>query len=75
MRHLVGRLLAFFNLRRLDSDSDQELESHLAMLADDYVRRGMTPEQAHRTALLKLGAVRNFARPIARFEVCCFSPD
>ena len=36
-------------------DFDAELESHLAMHIDDGVRAGLTPEEARRQALVKLG--------------------
>ena len=35
----------------------EELESHLQMHIDDNVRAGMTPEQARRAAMMKLGGV------------------
>ena len=43
MRQLLSRIRAFFGVRAMDRDFDQELESHLAMMAEDYERRGMTP--------------------------------
>src|SRR4029077_11892073 len=55
LQRLISRIGAFLRPRGLDRDFDQELESHLAMLAEDYVRRGMTPEQALRAARLELG--------------------
>ena len=55
MKYLAGRLLAFFRARSLDRDFDQELESHLVMLMEDYVSTGMTPDEARHAALLRLG--------------------
>ena len=55
IRELVSRITAFFRSRSLDSDFDAELESHLAMLEEDGVRRGMAPQQARRAARLTLG--------------------
>ena len=40
---------------RLVDDFDVEIESHLAMHIDDGVRAGLTPEEARRQALIKLG--------------------
>src|SRR5688500_4753871 len=51
----TARVVAFLTPGRLDRDLDQELESHLAMLAAENVRRGMAPEQARRAALLRVG--------------------
>jgi predicted permease len=55
LQELASRISAFFGSRSLDSDFDQELESHLAMLEEDGIRRGMTPQQARRAARLTLG--------------------
>jgi len=55
LHHLISRIGAFLRPGRLDRDFDEELESHLTMLVDDYVRRGMAPEQALRAARLELG--------------------
>ena len=45
LRVLAARTKAFFMTYTLDRDFESELESHLAMLAEEYVRRGMTPEE------------------------------
>ncbi len=55
LARLLSRLIAFFRFRTLDRDLDEELASHAAMLEDDFRRRGMTAEQAHREASLRLG--------------------
>jgi putative ABC transport system permease protein len=55
-RQITARLGAFFQPADLDRDFSEELESHLDMLSDENVRRGMTPEHARRAALIRLGA-------------------
>jgi predicted permease len=40
-----------------NADLDAEIESHLQLHMDDNLRAGMTPEQARRNALVKLGGV------------------
>jgi predicted permease len=55
MRRLVARLLALFRRSDLDRDFAQELDSHLGLSIDDNVRRGMSPEEARRSALIRLG--------------------
>ena len=57
LRLTVARIRAYFGASDLDRDFDQELESHLTMLAEDCARRGMTPEQARREACRQLGGV------------------
>ena len=52
----AARIRAFFRRDDLDRDFADELDAHLAMLTDDYVRRGMTPEQARRAAIIRVGA-------------------
>jgi predicted permease len=49
------RLRRFFNSRHGESDFDAELESHIAMHIDDGIRSGLTPEEARRQALIRLG--------------------
>jgi predicted permease len=55
-REIAARLRAFVRPGRLDDDFSAELQSHLEMLTDDNLRRGMTPEEARRAALIRLGA-------------------
>ena len=55
LRQMAARLRAHFRASRLDSDLDAEFESHIALLAEDHIRRGMTPDQAEREARLALG--------------------
>ena len=59
VRHFAARVRAFFRAGRLDTEFQQELESHLAMLSDEYIRRGMTPEQARRAARLRVGSAES----------------
>src|SRR5262245_30565164 len=40
-----------------DADDAREVEAHLAMLEDEYRRRGMTDAEARRAARLALGGV------------------
>jgi len=46
-----------FSRCRLDAVLDEELRTHLEMLAGDYVRAGVSPEEARRQARLRLGGV------------------
>jgi len=51
----VPYIRAFFRTSDLDRDFDEELQSHVAMLTEDNVRRGMTREEARRAALIRVG--------------------
>ena len=51
------RLSGFFARRRKEGDLDAELESHIEMHTEDGIRAGLTPEDARRQAVIRLGGV------------------
>jgi len=55
MKSMAARIGAFFQTSNLDRDFEQEMESHAALLAEDNIRSGMTPDEARRAALIRLG--------------------
>jgi putative ABC transport system permease protein len=55
LRRQLARLRAIASGRRLDQELDEELAAHVAMATDDYVKTGLSHEQARRAALLRLG--------------------
>jgi hypothetical protein len=57
LRILASKLHAVFSKQHLDEDFAEELQGHLASLTEENVRRGMTPEEANRTARLRLGGL------------------
>jgi macrolide transport system ATP-binding/permease protein len=57
LRALVLRFLGLAHRKAEDQSFAEEIQSHLHMHIDDNLRKGMTPEQARREALLKLGGV------------------
>jgi predicted permease len=57
VRALLARLAGLFNQGKDDRDLAAELDSHLQMHIDDNVQRGMTPAEARRQALIKLGGI------------------
>jgi putative ABC transport system permease protein len=56
LRRFAARLRAHVGGAAQDREFAQELESHLAMLTDDNLRRGMAPHEAARQARLTIGA-------------------
>ena len=56
LRQLGARLKAFFRGGDLDRDFAQEIETHLTLMTDDNIRRGLSPEEARRQAAIRLGA-------------------
>ncbi len=57
LKQMVARMRALFQTSGLDRDFDAELESHVTMLAEDHIRRGMAREEAERAARLELGGL------------------
>jgi putative ABC transport system permease protein len=55
LREQCKRIRALFRTRDLDRDFEEELQSHVAMLTEDNLRRGLTPEEARRAALIRVG--------------------
>ena len=53
----LQRLRALFTSRRLDSEFDQELETHISLLTEENARRGMSPKEARDAALRSFGGV------------------
>src|SRR5712691_10101459 len=51
------RLVGSFRQERPEQELAEELRSHLRLHMDENMRAGMSPEQARRDALLKLGGV------------------
>jgi hypothetical protein len=57
LRCYFHRLRSLFRREQLDRELNDELAAHLEMHTADNLRAGMSPEQAWRAALLKLGGV------------------
>jgi predicted permease len=58
LRRATGRLLAMFAGRSLDKELEDELAAHIDLAVDEYIERGMTPEQARRRAMLEFGGMQ-----------------
>ncbi len=57
LRVVAFRIRGVFTRRRVDEDFQQELDSHLELMTEENIRRGMTPEEARRAARVCLGGV------------------
>jgi len=55
LMRLASRLIAMFRHRDEDVALDQELDAHRALLVDEYLRRGLSADEARRAAHLALG--------------------
>src|SRR5262244_1062960 len=57
IRGWMARIFGMLNRGRREREFAEELESHLTMHIEDNLRAGMSPEEARRRALVKLGGV------------------
>ena len=57
LRILASRVRGLVARRRFDQDFEQELDTHLALLTEENIRRGLTPDEARRAARVRLGGV------------------
>jgi hypothetical protein len=55
LRGWLVRLFGVFHRQQREREFAEELESHLAFHIEDNLRAGMSPEEARRRALIKLG--------------------
>jgi predicted permease len=51
------RLRSLFRRRQSDQELDDELQDHVASKSEEYVAKGLAPEEARRHALLEMGGV------------------
>ena len=57
LRVFLFRLRALAGARKMERDLDDEIASHLAEATEDYVRQGLSPEEARWTAQRSFGGV------------------
>jgi hypothetical protein len=57
MRRFFARLANLFRGSRMENELAREIESHLALLQEDFERRGLTPEAARLAARRAYGGV------------------
>jgi putative ABC transport system permease protein len=68
VRAWLARFGGLFGRRRRDRELAAELESHVQMHVADNLRAGMTPEEARRQALLKLGGIEQVKENVRDFS-------
>ena len=57
LRAWLARFKGLFQKAARESDLAAEIESHLQMHMDDNIRAGMSPQEAKRIAVMKLGGI------------------
>src|SRR3954470_4545938 len=51
----ASRLAGLLRRRRFDEEFDAEVAAHLDLLTEDQIRRGVSPAEARRSAILRFG--------------------
>jgi predicted permease len=57
LRRGLARIFSFFHKPKLDADLEAEIAEHIALAAEDNLRRGMSATEARRQALIRFGGV------------------
>ena len=57
LRVLLFRMRALLRSRQMDREIDDEIASHLAEATEEYVRQGLSPEEARRAAERSFGGI------------------
>ena len=68
-------LRRFFQRRAADADLTRELEAHLAHQIDENLASGMSEEEAHRKAYLKLGSPRRVREDVWEWNTVALLGD
>jgi macrolide transport system ATP-binding/permease protein len=57
VRRMIAKLRNLLRNRPAEEELAREIAAHLALLQDDFQRRGLAPEDAHRTARQAMGGI------------------
>ena len=57
-RQMLNRARSFFRKEPLDQELDAEMATHLEFAVEENIRRGMSSEEARRTAMVRFGGVQ-----------------
>jgi predicted permease len=57
LRQYFRRLRSFFPSAQLDQDLELEMAAHLELAIEENLKRGMSPQEARRNALIRFGGV------------------
>src|SRR5215831_17110923 len=67
LRRIFQKSYFLLDDSRVETELAKEIDTHLAFLEDEYLRQGMTPEDARRAARLAYGGVEQ-AKQLHRHE-------
>src|SRR5215467_1980208 len=63
-RRLTSLLRNLLHRKREERELDEEIRAHEMLLADEKIRAGMNPQEAHRQALLELGGLEQLKEQV-----------
>src|SRR5277367_6047337 len=58
IREAFSRIQSFFGKETRDADLESEVANHLDLAIEENLRRGMSPAEARREAMLRFGGVQ-----------------
>jgi hypothetical protein len=64
LRALLSRVASTFRRRRLDQEFDEEVQDHLNLLEERFIRQGMPPKEAFHAARRQFGGVTQIKEEI-----------
>jgi predicted permease len=64
LRETLARIAGMFTGRRADDDLRAEMQAHLDMETDEFIRRGMAPAEARRKAMIASGGLTQAAEAV-----------
>jgi len=73
-RVLLARLLNAVRRRTLDRELDEELQTHIDMLIDEYVAGGLSRDDARRAARVRLGGIEQTKEAVRDLRTVWFEP-
>ena len=73
-RVLLARLLDVLRRRTLERELDEELQTHIDMLVDEYTAGGLSREDASRAARVRLGGIEQTKEAVRDLRTVWFEP-
>src|SRR5262249_7167252 len=73
-RRFLSKLTNLFRYKRAERELTREIESHLALIEDNFLRRGMAPAEARTAARRVFGGIEQ-AKELQRQERSFFWPE
>lgn len=73
-RQLIAWLLGMRQRRTREEELDEELQTHIQLLVEDYIAKGLSAEEAHRAARVRMGGVEQTKEAVRDLRTVWFEP-